>query len=224
MSEFSERIELLQDVPCHWMNGHDVHLATKCKLSETVNINRAGEDLAYVNKPDDWSMEKNEAALNANEEGSVPHELGQSESDVLDDHKSASSLENQHLPTPDETVTVAPTDQKIKMAPPMRKCGRPKGQTLTVVGLPRKRKYVSTKRVPFKTLSMREKRKVILTWLVGQDAAKAAIQGKQLEEGDIEQRPEHVHSGIMDENVHVNAVQSFFFGGCLASSHRRGKI
>lgn len=51
---------------------------------------------------------------------------------------------------------------------------------------------------------MREKRKIILAWLVGECSAKAAMQGRQLEESDVEQRPEFVHCAVLGENDDVN--------------------
>lgn len=113
---------------------------------------------------------------------------------------------------------------EIKVPPPMRKCGRPKGHALTVIGLPKRKKNATTERVPFKCLSMREKRKIILAWLVGECSAKAAMQGKQLQESDVEQRPEFVHCAVLDENVDVNCVRSFFFRGCLGSCHKSPKM
>lgn len=71
---------------------------------------------------------------------------------------------------------------------------------------------------------MREKRKIILAWLVGECSAKAAMQAKQLQESDVEQRPEFVHCAVLDESVDVNCVRSFFFRGCLGSCHKSPKM
>ncbi|KAH6929715.1 hypothetical protein HPB50_005193 [Hyalomma asiaticum] len=138
------------------------------------------------------------------------------------DNAAASSAENDVPKAPDaagiphgneRNVAGAPSVlslSNIKVSPAMRKRGRPKGHTLTVIGLPKRRKLGTKEQGPFKSLSMQEKRRIILVWLVGKRAAKAAIQGKKLEEEDVVQKPENLHCGILDENVDVNAVCSYF--------------
>lgn len=64
--------------------------------------------------------------------------------------------------------------------------------------------------MPLFNLTQRNKRKIILSWLVGEHNAKAAMQGRQLGESDVEQSPEFVHCAVMDENVDINHVGSLF--------------
>lgn len=109
----------------------------------------------------------------------------------------------------EQPASFCTTLKDIKLAPPMRKCGRPKGNTLTVIGLPRKSKR-ARERGPFRSLPIFEKKTAILTWLVGSDAATSALKGRLLEEEDVETRPELVHCGILDESVDISIVRSFF--------------
>lgn len=97
----------------------------------------------------------------------------------------------------------------IKVAPPMKKCGRPKGSGLTVIGLPTKRKRTAGCG-PFRSRTCYEKKSALLTWRVGRKAAIRALNGNVLDEEDVETKVELLHCGILDECVDVNIVRTFF--------------
>lgn len=89
------------------------------------------------------------------------------------------------------------------------KCGRPKGQVVTVIGLPRKRKRTGSAQ-PFAALTVREKKLMLLTWFTGPQKAAEAMVGNVLDEDCVEQRPECIPSGIRDENIDINLVRHIF--------------
>lgn len=204
MAEFQKKTELLEDLLSNWMNGYDVQLLS-CKSSEAGSADCTAENSTN----NDPVTEICEATTDRNI-GSAATVITDQGASVVDDNAQDNHL---NLREPEEAIPCTSSTSalsSIKVPPAMRKCGRPKGHALTVVGLSKKRNRATGAQVPFKLLSMREKRKQILGWLVGQTAAKAAIDGKMLEENDVEQRPELIHCGILDENVDFNAVQRFF--------------
>ncbi|CAN8002340.1 unnamed protein product [Ixodes hexagonus] len=111
--------------------------------------------------------------------------------------------------TQGHSTQILDTLTKIKVPVTKKSCGRPKGQMVTVIGLPRKRKRTSTER-PYAELTMKEKKLKLLTWLTGTQKAAEAMKGKLLDEDTVEQRPECVHGGIRDDNIDINLVRRFF--------------
>lgn len=109
---------------------------------------------------------------------------------------------------PPTTLSIADVND-IKLPKPMRKCGRPKGHSLTVIGVPKKRKR-NADRGPFRSLPISEKKNALLTWLVGSAAAASALNGRLLEEHEVEVNPALLHCAILDESVDINIAQSYF--------------
>ncbi|XP_037520384.1 uncharacterized protein LOC119397030 [Rhipicephalus sanguineus] len=249
MGEFSRKMELLEDLLCHWKNGIDVKLEkseesseganTKCARGSStdecsVNLLENNDEAASDEDADDTSPDVTTSpakigtavrmqVADLQDELTDVHRKGSgqpllAEGTMEEDGETTRSQQDILLQRNDgalatklhgtnQTLSTS-VPREIKVPPAMKKCGRPKGHTLTVIGLPKRK--ATSERVPFKQLSMREKKKIILSWLVGEEKAKAAMQGKQLEESDVEQRPELIHCGVMDENVDINCVQSIF--------------
>ena len=97
----------------------------------------------------------------------------------------------------------------IKLPSKMCKRGRPKGADKTVVGLPKKRTAYS-KLLPFNRLSVHDKEKAILSWLLSADIVNFALRGQLVDEDQIEVRPELLSPALVDENVELKLVQIFF--------------
>ena len=97
----------------------------------------------------------------------------------------------------------------IKLPSKMCKRGRPKGADKTVVDLPKKRTAYS-KLLPFNRLSVHDKEKAILSWLLSADIVNFALRGQLVDEDQIEVRPELLSPALVDENVELKLVQIFF--------------
>ncbi|XP_019852073.1 PREDICTED: uncharacterized protein LOC109581987 [Amphimedon queenslandica] len=103
----------------------------------------------------------------------------------------------------------------IKMPPVFKKRGKPKERDVTVVGLPAKKKVKidkDKKRLkPFSCQHITVKERVILNWLVDNDAAERDLRDhKSLIEEEVETRPEKLANRLIDENVDINLVRQFF--------------
>ncbi|KAH8040566.1 hypothetical protein HPB51_011394 [Rhipicephalus microplus] len=109
----------------------------------------------------------------------------------------------------DDGIRPSDTLANIKVPVTTKKCGRPKGHMVIVIGLPKKRKKAPTER-PYAELPVKEKKLKLLMWLTGAHNAAEAIRGKLLEEDAVKQRSELVHNSIRDENVDINVVRRFF--------------
>ena len=60
----------------------------------------------------------------------------------------------------------------------------------------------------------------MLEWFVGARIAKSAIEGKLIEEEEVETRPEHVSASCLDENVCIRNIQKYFtYDGWEALTH-----
>ena len=85
--------------------------------------------------------------------------------DVIDDDEYNESVE---LVMQDEAIAGNDEIESISVIK-MQKQGCPKGSTKTVIGLPRKKLKVGP--VAFKNLLPEQKKKIILSWFVGEDEA-----------------------------------------------------
>ena len=98
--------------------------------------------------------------------------------------------------------------RKIKTPPKVLVRGRPKGATLTVIGLPKKK---SLKITPFDKKSYIEKQDIILSWFLDKATiSKIKKENYLAEETDIECRPEKITSAIFHEAVDINLIRCFF--------------
>ena len=97
----------------------------------------------------------------------------------------------------------------IILPPVMKKRGRPKGNTQTVVGLPKKR-LRSQKSIPFKNKGASEIDIMILEWFVGRDLAIKAVKEKVLiTEEHVEVKPEFVSSSCLESCVDIDQVKGY---------------
>ncbi|KAI0241980.1 hypothetical protein LSAT2_015341 [Lamellibrachia satsuma] len=112
------------------------------------------------------------------------------------------------IPNQQQPLCLALDD--IKMPPPIRKRGRPKGAEMTVIGLPKKRKML-TRPVPFLKRSSEEKECIIMRWFVKAEVAEKAMNGGELIScRAVEKRPEKVPMKCTDENVDLNRIRKYF--------------
>jgi hypothetical protein len=89
----------------------------------------------------------------------------------------------------------------------IKKQGRPKGLTQTVIGLPKKRMR-SSKCAPFQKKSSIEIECLILEWFVGKDYTTKAIKDNFIiSEELVEQRPELVSSSCLDSLVNIEITR-----------------
>lgn len=147
------------------------------------------------------------SASSRNTQGSPSASSTGKDCNTFKEQSQDSSAENSF--NQDCTASASDPLERIKVPVAMKKCGRPKGHMLTVVGLPKKRKRTTSQR-PYAELTVKEKKLVLLTWLVGAEKAAEAIRGKLLDEEVVEQRPEKIPDGIRDEIVDVKLVRRFF--------------
>ncbi|XP_065651081.1 uncharacterized protein LOC136079279 [Hydra vulgaris] len=88
------------------------------------------------------------------------------------------------------------------------RCGRPKGSTLTTIGLPRKRQpNLHERRVPFLKLHPSKRHAMMLGWFLKPDDVHKTLSGILIEGSCIEKRVNHISSAILDENA-VGALLS----------------
>ena len=86
--------------------------------------------------------------------------------------------------------------------------GRPKGATLTAIGLPRKR---GSKITPFQKKNYIDKRDILLSWFLESETIdKIKKQNYLVVESDIECRPEKITSAIFHETVDLHLIRCFF--------------
>ncbi|XP_065902184.1 uncharacterized protein [Dysidea avara] len=99
----------------------------------------------------------------------------------------------------------------VQVPPKMHKKGRPKGNGLKVIGLPKKVKGTSTKPTTFLKKSQWEKSKLMLSWFVDDEKVTDALHNNILiEEEDVEVQPECVPMKYLDENVCMSRVRRYF--------------
>ncbi|KAH8009019.1 hypothetical protein HPB51_008949 [Rhipicephalus microplus] len=209
---FKERLALLETILDHWRNGSKVHVTahepahhlTAAVAAESANSEGFPGSVVDVQSNADQNL-----LCRASEEAKHHQELSEASTKVSE-HSSSQHCNRQDEASTDENSLSQPSDlQNIKVPVAMRKCGRPKGHVLTVIGLPKKRKRTASLG-PFSELTMREKKLAMLSWLVGKRQASDAIKGKLLDEESVEARPEDIHDGIRDEMVDINLVRRFF--------------
>lgn len=98
----------------------------------------------------------------------------------------------------------------IPTIPVVKKRGRPKGNDLTVVGLPRK-KLKENKVKPFERKHPRHKDEIVLGWFVTNDNVRKAIDGGSiLDECAIEHNPHKISMAVFNSNVDISKIQKYF--------------
>ncbi|KAG5875020.1 hypothetical protein JTB14_004904 [Gonioctena quinquepunctata] len=89
----------------------------------------------------------------------------------------------------------------------IQKRGCPKGQDLTVIGLPKKKKRNT---VAFAKKSHHEKHNVILNFFVkDSNIVKNIINGIFLENFDLKMLPEEISHAVLDEAIDIHMIRSF---------------
>ena len=114
--------------------------------------------------------------------------------------------------------------KRIILPPKLKKRGRPKGLTQTVVGLPRKRQC-KNKIVAFLKKPLKERQHMMLDWFVGPDTENSAItETVLLIEDVIETNPILISSARMTKSVDINSIRQFFDDDaweCLFNTYER---
>ncbi|XP_047125572.2 zinc finger SWIM domain-containing protein 1-like [Hydra vulgaris] len=91
---------------------------------------------------------------------------------------------------------------RIRVPKHVSRCGRPKGSTLTTIGLPKKRQpNLYEKRVPFLKLHPSKRHAMMLGWFLKPDDVHKALSGVLIESNCIEKRVNHISSAILDESA-----------------------
>jgi hypothetical protein len=94
--------------------------------------------------------------------------------------------------------------ENIIVAPSMKVRGRPKGLTLTVIGLSKSRKRLRQ----FTELDQKSKKQKILEFFVDKPTVMKAInKGFIIEEHEIEVIPENIDAGVLDERVDFDIIK-----------------
>ncbi|KAG8289636.1 hypothetical protein J6590_108762 [Homalodisca vitripennis] len=97
---------------------------------------------------------------------------------------------------------------EIPILPIVKKRGRPKGNTKTVIGLPIKKMKVGD--IPFEKKHPNHKDKQMLLWFVSTEDVKKAVAGTILSESSVEQNPNKVSSACLDKCADVNRLRRYF--------------
>lgn len=197
-ASFKDRMKVLETVLESWRDGKEVTVAVVRSPQPLTDLLSGCDTMTSI----DATAEEYLSEIIAEPEPSINLPSGPCTNNEVRAHGQSDQGNGE--------PTVGPLDtlEKIKVPVAMRKCGRPKGQALTVIGLPKKRKR--TGEMPYAKLPLREKKIKLLTWLTGAEKAAEAMRGKLLGEETVEQRPHHVPDGIRDECVDVSLTRRFF--------------
>jgi hypothetical protein len=123
-------------------------------------------------------------------------------SEVIETERDDNQLEDQIL---DSEQLIS----NIVLPPTMKKPGRPKWITQTVIGLPKNR-IRKNKCVPFDQKPSRETDLIMLEWFVGKDIATSALNdGLLIKEEHVETRPETVSSSCLDKLVTIKLMEKY---------------
>ena len=196
---FTERIETLESLIQQWSQE------TPGSLVETNSVN---EPMTHE------STEMNENVDNENEQPTDTNvEVDHSESNHLVVHVSEQEwseaneiLEEASVP---DTSNVETELKDVLLPPKLKKRGRPKGLTQTVVGLPKKRQC-KNKALAFLQKPMKDRQHMVLEWFVGPDISTSALKDFQiLTEIVVETDPNLVSSACMHKNVYIHIIRQF---------------
>ena len=178
-----------------------------------LNPKELPPDLTTEASPPDLDTEESppnlnlkESPLDLNTEESLPDLTAKkslpdlnTEESLYDDHHAVTSN------FPAKTLDLT----SIKLPPKIRKRGRPKGAGLTVIGLPRKRKYTDGP-VKFLRKSNSEREKQILSWMLPDHLVEKVLQNEILECEQLDGNLLEFSPNILDENVNWASVQKYF--------------
>ncbi|XP_065683853.1 uncharacterized protein LOC136096484 [Hydra vulgaris] len=95
----------------------------------------------------------------------------------------------------------------------VKHCGRPKGSTLTTIGLPKKRqRQLHEGLVPFLKLHPSKRHAMMLGWFLKPDDVQKALSGILIQSSCIEKRVNCISSAILDESAQGSllSLQSYF--------------
>ncbi|XP_047141366.2 uncharacterized protein LOC124816284 isoform X2 [Hydra vulgaris] len=95
----------------------------------------------------------------------------------------------------------------------VKHCGRPKGSTLTTIGLPKKRqRQLHEGLVPFLKLHPSKRHAMMLGWFLKPDDVQKALSGILIQSSCIEKRVNCISSAILDESAlgSLLSLQSYF--------------
>lgn len=108
--------------------------------------------------------------------------------------------------------------QSIVLPPKLRKRGRPKGASLTVIGLPRKKTCQTSKPVAFIKRHIREREKLILSWLFTADISnRASNGGYEIQETDVSLHLNDVSPAVLDDSVSIPLVKKYVSVGAWSA-------
>lgn len=101
--------------------------------------------------------------------------------------------------------------EMLKVPPVLKQRGRPKGADKTIIGLTKKNTKVVTRRTPFCKLREKERIQIMLGWFVSQELVKSASQNRiEVDESEVEVRPDKVTSAVLDGDVNFDLLRSYF--------------
>lgn len=100
--------------------------------------------------------------------------------------------------------------RQIVLPPKLRKRGRPKGASNTVIGLPRKKQRKTSKPVAFTKCHIREKEKLILSWLFNPELAEKATNNEYvIQAADISVDVNDMSPSLLDESVCIAFIKKY---------------
>lgn len=180
---FEERIKLLENMYQLWSEGREFSIVTTDQEASFQMHTEVAPEMLNLPEEVNTSSEFSQNATSDNIE-----ETSSTNNEILDE---ADLIKNIIMPS------------KVKMR------GRPKGATLTAVGLPRRKN--GSKLIPFEKKHYVEKQDILLSWFLDSKIIEKIKKENYLaEETDIECRPEKITSAILHETVDINLIRCFF--------------
>ncbi|KAG8171667.1 hypothetical protein JTE90_016582, partial [Oedothorax gibbosus] len=90
---------------------------------------------------------------------------------------------------------------ELVLPPKMRRRGRPKGASITVIGLPRKKPGNSSKPVAFVKRHVRDKERLVLSWLFTEEIAEKAMNSEYvIQVDDVSDNVNDLSAALLDES------------------------
>ena len=198
-TKLQQSVALLQS----WKNNNSSIQQTS--LDQKANSNSAGTSNVHDSEvPEIVSEQSRKSSEHPQTDFCNQRENLTTESLSSSDHQSSSNnISNENVLT------------KIRMPPPSKKRGRPKGSLLTAIGRPRsksrKTKHSTSNCTPFLQKTSWNRQQLMLSWFLDdQNVKKSLRSGVLCGEADVECNPDKLRNGMKDELVDINLIRRFF--------------
>ncbi|CAG2217744.1 unnamed protein product [Mytilus edulis] len=208
--EYQQRLDVIQSITNFWSHGK------KCMVLEVLESDSVESTSSSGNEHEQTDVHVNEDIEDINDDINVTdnkendtdnvHIFENSRKLVSQEEERDTAQQEEHLL---DSSCCGSRVSHILLPPNMKKRGRPKGLTQTVIGLPKKRTRKSNC-VPFHKKSSKEIGFLLLDWFVGSDLAKNAVNNNILiTEEQVEARPELLTASCLDSIVNIDLIKKY---------------